>query len=236
MSELLPEASYLTAAPAASGHGLIDAARSASRHRLLLRFIAANMAGVALVGAAWARGYVDMMLAADATGLTVTICGVFIAGLILAGHRAWRLSLELSALDAGWAPPESWTASYLAEVRGGDSGARANTAHTHWLRLTAFLAPVRHVANSLVLLGLIGTVIGFIIALSGIEPDSVADVHAISPMVSTLLQGMAVALYTTLVGAGLNLWLSANHHILAGGAAELAVRLSEMAEADAKSV
>ena len=47
------------------------------------------------------------------------------------------------------------------------------------------------IANNLVLLGLIGTIVGFIIALSGVDPDAVGDAAAIAPMVSTLMHGMA---------------------------------------------
>ena len=89
---------------------------------------------------------------------------------------------------------------------------------------------MRHVANSLVLLGLIGTVIGFIIALSGVDPKAVSDVKAISPMVSTLLSGMSVALYTTLAGSLLNLWLMVNHRLLSAAAARFVSALIERGE------
>ena len=93
---------------------------------------------------------------------------------------------------------------------------------------------VRHIANSLVLLGLIGTVIGFVIALSGVDPCAVGDVRNITPMVTNLLQGMSVALYTTLVGAVLNLWLTVNYHILAGGAVKLLTGVVALGEANAR--
>ena len=53
-------------------------------------------------------------------------------------------------------------------------------------------------ANTLVILGLIGTVIGFIIALSGVDGSVSSNPEEVSKMVSTLIQGMSVALYTTL--------------------------------------
>lgn len=89
-------------------------------------------------------------------------------------------------------------------------------------------------ANSLVLLGLIGTVLGFVIALSGVDPQAAGDVRAITPMVSDLISGMSVALYTTLVGAVLNLWLMVNYRILAGGATKLATSLIALGEANAR--
>ena len=91
---------------------------------------------------------------------------------------------------------------------------------------------IRHFANALVLLGLIGTVIGFVIALSGVDPAAAGDVKSISPMVSELLAGMAVALYTTLAGAVLNLWLMINHRLLAGATTRLVTSLVERGEDD----
>lgn len=76
------------------------------------------------------------------------------------------------------------------------------------------LKTVPFVADSLVLLGLIGTVIGFIMALSGVDPAVAADPKAVQPMIVQLIGGMGVALYTTLVGGVLYLWLSINHRLL----------------------
>jgi biopolymer transport protein ExbB/TolQ len=89
-------------------------------------------------------------------------------------------------------------------------------------------------ANSLVLLGLVGTVVGFIIALSGVDPQSAGNVDSIAPMVSELIHGMSVALYTTLVGAVLHLWLKVNYLILSGGAVRLIDRLVARGEGHAR--
>jgi hypothetical protein len=40
-------------------------------------------------------------------------------------------------------------------------------------------------------------------------------------MVATLIKGMSVALYTTLLGAVLNVWLNINHRILSTGTVNL---------------
>jgi hypothetical protein len=57
-----------------------------------------------------------------------------------------------------------------------------------------------------VFLGLIGTVVDIVIALSAVDPDAVADPAKVAPMVAELLDGMGVALTTTLVGVVLHLW------------------------------
>lgn len=72
----------------------------------------------------------------------------------------------------------------------------------------------RYICNLLVLLGLLGTVVGFIIALSGVGVEGVSDVTGLSKMISNLVFGMSIALHTTLVGTVLNIWLSINLKIL----------------------
>jgi hypothetical protein len=56
-------------------------------------------------------------------------------------------------------------------------------------------------------------------------------VNAISGMVGSLIEGMGIALYTTLVGSVLNLWLAANYQLLATGTANLAAALIDAGHA-----
>ena len=114
-------------------------------------------------------------------------------------YKVWRTSVELNQVKAPRPADGSRAAVYLAEITGRGGGSRTLAASSLRLKLFSRIAVVRQIAGSLVVLGLIGTVLGFIIALSGVEPTRAADVQAISPMVATLIQGMSVALYTTLV-------------------------------------
>jgi hypothetical protein len=54
-------------------------------------------------------------------------------------------------------------------------------------------------------------------------------------MISTLIAGMSTALYTTLVGSVLNIWLMINYHILAGGTVKLITALFEFGEEHARA-
>ena len=69
------------------------------------------------------------------------------------------------------------------------------------LKVSNRIAFVNYKANSLVFLGLVGTVIGFVVALSGVDPGTIGIAKAVGPLVANLIQGMSIALYTTLVGA-----------------------------------
>ena len=99
------------------------------------------------------------------------------------------------------------------------------------LKLSNRITIVRHTANSLVFLGLVGMVIGFIVALFGVDPEYVSSAAAAGPMVAKLILGMSIALYTTLVGAVLYLWLIVNHRMLASGTVNLINTIIEMGEA-----
>jgi hypothetical protein len=132
------------------------------------------------------------------------------------------------------AEDDSWASSYLQAIRGRNAGSRSIMASTFRSKVFVRIAVVRNISNSLVLLGLIGTVVGFIIALSGVDPATVGDVTSVSPMVSRLLNGMSVALYTTLVGGVLNLWLSVNYQLLAAGAATMLITAISLGEVHAR--
>ncbi len=198
----------------------------------VLRFVLFNMAGFALLTAAYVQGWIDTVIAADGTRLVFVIFGVFLLGLALAGRLVWRISDELNHVSEYKTNEASWAASYFAEVKGRGSGSRAITASALRMKMANRISVVRHFANSLVLFGLIGTVLGFIIALSGVDPERAADVSSIAPLVGDLIAGMSVALFTTLVGAVLNIWLMVNYRILSDSAVNLTAAIVGTGEAN----
>jgi hypothetical protein len=177
---------------------------------------------------------VGQALEADRTYISVVIFLAFLVGLALCASRVWQTSLELNSARNPGTNPDSPAARYLAPMKGSNAESRSNLVGALRMKIAHRTAVVRHIANSLVLLGLIGTVVGFIIALSGVDPENAGEVSAITPMVSTLIQGMSTALYTTLIGAVLNVWLMANHQLLAGGTVKLITSLVELAERNAR--
>ena len=205
------------------------------RYLLTLRFVLINLIGFALLGVAYLQGLLAMVLAADQTYLSVLIFLVFLGGTAICARKIWQTSRELNYVRAFDPLSASRAAEYIARLRGRSGDSRGILASSLRLKLTQRIAVVRQVAGSLVILGLIGTVIGFIIALSGVEPERAADVTAITPMISTLISGMSTALYTTLVGSVLNIWLMINYHVLAGGTVKLITALFEFGEEHARA-
>lgn len=198
----------------------------------VLRFALFNMAGLALMAAAYLRGWIDVVIAADSTRLVFVILATFIIGLLLAGRLVWRFSVELNHVAEFKHYGASWAAAYFAEVKGRGSGSRAITGSALRMKMANRIGVIRHFANSLVLLGLIGTVLGFIIALSGVDPERASDVQSIAPLVADLIEGMSVALFTTLVGAIFNIWLMVNYRLLADSAVTLTAAIVSTGEAN----
>lgn len=199
---------------------------------LLFRFALVNLVGVAMLGAAFAQGWIDMIRAADPTHQCTAIFLVFVTGLIICANQAARVSGELNEAASPRPAPTSRAGQYLSLVRECSPEGRPLLVGALRAKLMMRTAVVRHIAGTLVILGLIGTVIGFIVALSGVKPEVATDAQAAAPMISTLIQGMSIALYTTLVGAVLNIWLMVNHHMLVAGTTHLITAIVERGEAD----
>ena len=210
---------------------------SLDRHRflLLLRFLLVNLVGFGLLGAAYLQGWVAKAMAGDSTGMVLLIFGLFVVGLVLCGWKIWRASHELNQIKSYDPLKPSRVGGYLSAIRLRNADSRSITAELLKLKLSNRIGIVRHIANSLVLLGLIGTVIGFIIALSGVDVNLAADVDSVGPMISTLIGGMSVALYTTLVGAILNIWLMVNYRLLLNGTVNLMTSVVELGERYARN-
>lgn len=203
--------------------------KSLSKYRYLLafRWLVINLVGFTILGLAYLNGWIDMVLAADKTYISVLIFAVFLWGLLIAGVRIFKTSKEINhakerSSDSKWAK--------LVNNMHSESMDSSQIIEALKLKMFARISVVKWLANALVLMGLIGTVIGFIIALSGVVPESAGDISVIGKMVAILISGMGTALYTTLVGAVTNLWLMANYHILSEGTANLLATLLESKE------
>ncbi|HSK38915.1 MAG TPA: MotA/TolQ/ExbB proton channel family protein [Arenibaculum sp.] len=190
-------------------------------HHWLLwsRFAALNLVGVAGLFLVWINGWVDRILAEDSSRISVVIFVLFVIGLLASAWRIDKVTRELDHLRMGEGGRLS-TYRKAIERAAGNNATRALE-----LRLFSRIAFIRHIANTLVLLGLIGTVVGFVMALANVDANAATDTSQVSRMVGSLIEGMGVALYTTLVGAVLHLWLSANYQLLATGTANLAAAL-----------
>ncbi len=75
-------------------------------------------------------------------------------------------------------------------------------------------ADVQWLATHVVRVGLLGTVIGLIVAFAAAKSGGSTDPSEVRPMISAVVDGMYVSLYATLLGIATNLWLKINLRLL----------------------
>ena len=86
------------------------------------------------------------------------------------------------------------------------------------------------VSDVLIKLGLLGTIVGFILMLLPVSEIDEFEPALMQQLLAAVSEGMAVALYTTLTGLVTSTLLKLQYHILDASAADLTTRLSVMAD------
>jgi hypothetical protein len=168
------------------------------KNLLLYRLAIFNLAGFAFAGWAWQLGYIEAIYAGDESRITLMITALFAVGLASAWVRAQKVSrlLNLSKENRALVVP------------GG--------------KLLEKAAHLDDVVNWLVTLGLLGTVIGFAMALSGVDAESLASPAGVQKVAGQLMAGMRIAINTTIVGAVFGLWLDVNRRMIRTATVSLA--------------
>ena len=200
------------------------------KYLLILRYSLINLVGLIFLFVLITQGFVTKAIKSDITNMVIVILGIFTIGFILAGYRTFWLSKELNYSFSKVMPNNSVIKSFLQNSKKLDASSRNNLASSLRIKLSSKISYIKFLANTLVILGLIGTVIGFIIALSGVDGSVSSNPEEVSKMVSTLIQGMSVALYTTLVGSICSVWLNICYQIMSTGANKLLSRIIELGE------
>ena len=200
------------------------------KYLLILRYSLINLVGIIFLFVLITQGYVTKAIKADITNMVIVILALFTIGFVLAAYRTFWLSKELNYSFLKVLPTQSIANMFLQNSKKLDASARNNLAASLRIKLSSKINYIKFMANTLVILGLIGTVIGFIIALSGVDGSVSSNPEEVSKMVSTLIQGMSVALYTTLVGSICSVWLNICYQIMSTGANNLLSKIIELGE------
>lgn len=166
----------------------------------------------------WRYGFFSLVLAADRTWLSVVIMVLFVAAALYLGVAAWRLGRMRDALGAeargdatGMATDEAAgiIVEHLSLLRRGQGAGLGEALHA---RLVERIHRGHHLgwfaADMLIRIGLIGTVIGFIMMLGTAYQLRQDDIAGLKDLLGTMGGGMQVALYTTLSGISGSLLLS----------------------------
>lgn len=161
---------------------------------LIYRFLVFNLLVFSFAGAAVWNGTATPIYATDASRITVLITALFAIGWAGTAYETWRIGRGLN--DAKRNGPMAGSGTDRDKV-------------------LAKLAWLDDIANWLVSLGLLGTVIGFWMAL----PDGTVsmDAKGAQSAVGGLMVGMRTALGTTILGAILAIWHEVNLRLLNTG-------------------
>ncbi len=162
------------------------------RNLLLLRLVIFNACAVAMVVWATLLGYTRIVYTRDISHISYVITALFVVGLISTFIRAAKVG---AAIDAA---KQYVSADALRKA----------------MKMPAKAAHLHDIQEWLVTLGLIGNVVGFVIALSGVDMSAVGSPDGAQKIATSLLAGMGVAFYSTLAGAVAALWTSINRRIL----------------------
>lgn len=231
----------------------------AAFYRWLLLF------GILLFGAFLAYHYdlPAQLLASDESRLSVVILALFLLTSLDAGRRAWHLGQELSIALETRAQIGNGATLFNRDATGrvslADGSRGASFTHQHLLLLAN--KTVQHgslcpqdtllerlenaigrghetgwfVADLMVRLGLLGTVIGFIFMLGSISQLSSVDLQALQQLLTNMSGGMRIALYTTLTGLGAGILLGMQYRLLDQAVDRLMAEIIELAEVDITS-
>ncbi len=227
----------------------LDSLAVASSTDTNLVFRALIVLGLVVFGFALAvdRGLVGLALDSDKSYISYVILALYLAA---SAHWLWLAQLltrerrRFAALEAdlGGAEGNADEAAApaadggligeflenLRNLRGhGDRGALVTAFGDELVNRHA----IGHFASDALLkLGLLGTVVGFILMLLPIGEVEAFDPSLMRELLSAMSGGMAVALYTTLAGLVTSTLLKLQYHLLDSSAVDLATRLAVLVQ------
>lgn len=180
----------------------------------------AVLAGLSLFGVylVWHQGLLQQVLAQDNTRICLVILLVCAVGSALAGWRSLYLSRQLEYFRAiqqrvaeqGWAQKIASPLYLSGQSICQDYLIHQNpNAHPSESQLLAEVMAERargshqvgwFITGLMVKLGLLGTVVGFILMLGTVEGLATVDLNDIKNLMQQMTEGMGIAMNTTLVG------------------------------------
>jgi hypothetical protein len=226
-----------------------------NEHLLLLKGLLLWAVVAVAFLAAGHYGLVQRVWRDDSTGLSVAITVVFLAVAARGSWQILQLSRALNHVEevhraivrrplAGRGPseaddalPKGCVSDYIQTLHTKARIGGTRIAIDQSLLLDAFEAELRighelgwFVADLLLSLGLLGTVIGFIFMLGPISALDDTNHSAIQAALAAMSGGMAVALYTTLAGLIGGMLLKVQGFLLDGAVQELVRRMTRLTE------
>jgi hypothetical protein len=203
----------------------------------LLHWMIFTGASVFAVVLLWQYGLIHLMVVSDRTYISSVIAALYVVASL---HCLWRTIViggEVNfATDLGNALPNGLIADHIRDL-----ARKARTQGAGQLDQTLLLRSLADrlrgsnglgafASDTLIKLGLLGTIIGFIIMLAPIAGLDAADRTLLKSSMGLMGDGMAVAMYTTLAGLVGSILLKIQYYMLDAATERVfshAVRLTE---------
>ena len=179
-------------------------------------------------------GGLALFIEQDSSRLSLVILVSLLVASLHAGYRAYKIDDEINQarlIAISHTPHErtdqsSIVSEYRLLIDKAVSNGRLPTDSTN---LGVYLEKRVHeghangwfIADLMIKLGLLGTVIGFIFMLSSVAQLETTDLNAAKLMLTQMSGGMRIALFTTLAGLSSGLILGAQYQLLDHGADRL---------------
>jgi hypothetical protein len=150
------------------------------------------------VGAAWLTvtnyqsGWFDKLVHADTTGLNYATLGLFVVVWIGTWFKAKELNTAFNDITGEHVYLNEWT----GELR---------IKQMEW---------IERAAGWMLFLGLIGTLYGLMISLSGVNTANINSVDGLKQIGVQLISGLRIEISTTLIGAMMALWTEVNYTVM----------------------
>lgn len=194
-----------------------------------------------IVYLSWHLQFLQKLFIHDPTKLTYLISLFFLGGTLHCGIRAYYLSKQINSIEAistnrlSWETANSLPAKFLQTIADSlikvDPKKETEQETDKQLLTDVFSLEVRgqheigwFITGLLVKLGLLGTVIGFVLMLQPLASLESFEISDIQSVLVSMTSGMSVALNTTLLGLISSMLLSFQYLLLDRGADELIAR------------
>lgn len=233
-------------------------------HHLLLIWLVITGLIIFGLTVSWDQGLIAALVDGDQSRICLVIALLYIIGTIHCASRFFYLSSELNNSDeiagllkdknadgplefdgkrlsigAGFVLPESATTAYLCDVVASHnqdaSGENSNITEAFAENLKGSHEAGWFIVDILLKLGLVGTIIGFILMLGSIADTSSLDVNTMQKVLKQMSSGMGTALFTTLAGLIGSMLLGLQYLIADKSADELIRRSILLAELQPKN-
>ena len=211
-----------------------------TRHTVFLRSLV--LLGVILFAffLAIEQGFVELTLKSDRSYLSYVILAVYFLATLHWVLICYRLSSEATALGAveldlraEFGPEQALAVErYFIEATEltKQGGRYQGLLEAFGDRIYNRHATGHFVSDMLLKIGLLGTIIGFILMLLPVAEIKEFEANLMQQLLGKMSGGMAVALYTTLAGLTTSMLLKMQYQTIDSSAAQLVTRVSELSE------